>query len=327
MAVLAGQRRCRCMPLAGRGRQGPVARDMCRFWASTEDRTHEGGLPSAGQTSLGASGGIRLWVLPQFAGRRIIRPRGRMPRWLSRRPRVLAVPSSLMERLPRRRGHFQALRGCQSGMGKRLYVGNLPYNADEAMLKDVFGQEGRTVASVHIVMDRETNRPRGFAFVEMTTDGDAQKALAALDGSDFHGRTLRVNEAEDRRGPPGSGPRPGGGFGGSRPSGPGGSGGPRPSSPRPSSPRPDGPRSDDAPRPSGPSNGGGGGAAGPGGGAGGGGGSAGGGGFSRPKPGWSDPPAAPKKYEKAKPQRRRNDEDEDYGGRRGGRRFDEDDDT
>lgn len=197
-------------------------------------------------------------------------------------------------------------------MGKRLYVGNLPYDTDEAMLKEAFGQEGRTVASVHIVMDRETNRPRGFAFVEMTTDGDAQKAIAAMDGAEFHGRRLRVNEAEDRRGPAGggAGPRPGGGFGGPRPGG--GFGGPRPggpSAPRPDGPRSDGPRSDGPPRQGGPSGGGGG-----------------GGGFSRPKPGWSDPPAEPKKYEKQKPQRRRNDEDEDYGGRRGGRRFDDDDD-
>lgn len=188
-------------------------------------------------------------------------------------------------------------------MGKRLYVGNLPYDTDEAMLKEAFGQEGRTVATVHVVMDRETGRPRGFAFVEMASEGDAQKAIAAMDGAVFCGRNLRVNEAEDRRGPAG-GPRPGGGgFGGPRPGGPGGPGGPRP---------PSGPRNDGPPRTGGFSGGGSGG-----GGA--------GGGFSRPKPGWSDAPAEPKKYEKPKPQRRRGDEDEDYGGRRGGRRFDDDD--
>jgi RNA recognition motif-containing protein len=198
-------------------------------------------------------------------------------------------------------------------MGKRLYVGNLPYDTDEALLKEAFGQEGRAVATVHVVMDRETGRPRGFAFVEMATEGDAQKALAAMDGAVFCGRNLRVNEAEDRRGPAG-GPRPGGGFGGPRPAGPGGPGGPRP----PSGPRPDGP-----PRTGGFS-GGGGSSAGSSGGGGGFSGGSGGGGFSRPKPGWSDAPAEPKKYEKQKPQRRRGDEDEDYGGRRGGRRFDDD---
>lgn len=197
-------------------------------------------------------------------------------------------------------------------MGKRLYVGNLPYNADEAMLKEAFGQDGRAVATVHVVMDRETGRPRGFAFVEMASDEDAKKALAAMDGAEFGGRSLRVNEAEDRRGPP-SGPRPGG-FGGPRPSGPGGA-------PRPSGP----PREGGPPRPGGYSGGSSGGAPSGGGYSGGGGGSAGGGGFSRPKPGWSDPPAEPKKYDNKKPQRRRADEEQDYGGRRGGRRFDDDD--
>lgn len=171
-------------------------------------------------------------------------------------------------------------------MGKRLYVGNLPYNTDEAMLKEAFGQEGRTVASVHIVMDRETGRPRGFAFVEMTSDADAQKAIAAMDGAEFGGRNLRVNEAEDRRGP------------GAGPGGPRGPGGP---------PRPAG--AGGPPRPGGFSGGGGGA----------------GGGFSRPRPTWTDAPSEPKKYDSKKSPRRKSDEDQDYGGRRGGRRFDDDD--
>lgn len=176
-------------------------------------------------------------------------------------------------------------------MGKRLYVGNLPYNADEAMLKEAFGQEGRVVASVHIVMDRETGRPRGFAFVEMATDADAQKALAVMDGAEFGGRNLRVNEAEDRRSP-GAGPGgPRGPGAGPRPGGAGGPGGP--------------------PRPGGYSGGSAGGA--------------GGGGFSRPRPGWTDPPAEPKKYDAKKSPKRRSDEEPDFGGRRGGRRFDDDD--
>ena len=111
-------------------------------------------------------------------------------------------------------------------MGKRLYVGNLPYDADEAALREVFGQDGRVVERVHIVLDRETQRPRGFAFVEMATEDQARQAIAKLEGTMFGTRNLRVTEAEERRpgGPGGarpdrgpstnSGPRPSGGYGG-----------------------------------------------------------------------------------------------------------------
>lgn len=105
-------------------------------------------------------------------------------------------------------------------MGKRLYVGNLPYDADEASLRDAFSQDGRIVERVHIVIDRETQRPRGFAFVEMATDEQAKLAIETLDGSMFGTRQLRVTEAEERR-PAGAG-GPGGGPGGPRPGGPGG---------------------------------------------------------------------------------------------------------
>jgi RNA recognition motif-containing protein len=94
-------------------------------------------------------------------------------------------------------------------MGKRLYVGNLSFDTTEAALTSAFEQGGRKVASVSIVTDRDTGRPRGFAFVEMASDNDAQGAIKALDGSEVDGRTLRVNEAEERK------PRTGGG-GGSR---------------------------------------------------------------------------------------------------------------
>lgn len=106
-------------------------------------------------------------------------------------------------------------------MGKRLYVGNLPYDADEAALRAAFAQDGRRVERVHIVLDRETQRPRGFAFVEMATDDEARAAIAALDGTMFGMRQLRVTEAEDRRAGPGAprGPAPGGPRSGS--SGPG----------------------------------------------------------------------------------------------------------
>ncbi len=94
-------------------------------------------------------------------------------------------------------------------MGKRLYVGNLSFNTTDHTLQDAFAQDGRKVASVSIMLDRDTGRSRGFAFVEMETDEDAKAAIAAMDGYDLDGRALRVNEAEDRK--PRSG---GGGFGG-----------------------------------------------------------------------------------------------------------------
>src|SRR5690349_17433982 len=111
-------------------------------------------------------------------------------------------------------------------MGKRLYVGNLSYQTDDATLREAFGQEGRKVLTVHVVMDRDTGRPRGFAFVEMATDQDATAAITAMDGQELGGRTLRVSMAEDRRpqGGGGSGPRgprPAGSFSGpARPAGP-----------------------------------------------------------------------------------------------------------
>jgi RNA recognition motif-containing protein len=83
-------------------------------------------------------------------------------------------------------------------MSKKLYVGNLSFNSTEADLKDLFGRHG-TVESAAVIMDRETGRSRGFAFVEME-DAAAEKAMRALDGADLGGRTLKVNEAQDRRG-------------------------------------------------------------------------------------------------------------------------------
>lgn len=117
-------------------------------------------------------------------------------------------------------------------MGKRLYVGNLPYDVDEASLRAAFGQDGRSVERVHIVLDRETQRPRGFAFVEMATDEQARQAIATLDGTVLGARQLRVTEAEERRPGPGgpSGPRPDRppAAAGPRPAGGFGSGPPRP---------------------------------------------------------------------------------------------------
>ncbi len=101
-------------------------------------------------------------------------------------------------------------------MGKKLYIGNLPFSASEAELKELFETHG-TLASVSVITDRETGRSRGFAFVEFEDDSSAADAQRALDGHDMGGRTLRVNEAHDRgrgSGGGGGGYRGGGGGGG-----------------------------------------------------------------------------------------------------------------
>ncbi len=102
-------------------------------------------------------------------------------------------------------------------MSSRLYVGNLSFNSTNDSLREAFAQHG-TVTDVHIVMDRETGRSRGFAFVTMGSAGEASAAIAAMNGAMLDGRALRVNEAEERpqrsnRGPGGGG---GGGGGGGR---------------------------------------------------------------------------------------------------------------
>ena len=82
-------------------------------------------------------------------------------------------------------------------MSTRLFVGNLPFETSELDLRDLFGQSGQIV-EVKVVTDRETGRSRGFAFVEMSNADEAGKAIADLNGRDFGGRTLKVNEAEAR---------------------------------------------------------------------------------------------------------------------------------
>ena len=132
-------------------------------------------------------------------------------------------------------------------MAVRLFIGNLPYGASEADLRAHFSA---VAEPTHVVMpvDRETGRPRGFAFVEFADRAVAEEVIKRFDAQPFQGRNLAVSEArarEDR--PPGGprpggfgGPRPGGGFGGPRPGGPGGFGGPRPGGggfgPRPGGP-------------------------------------------------------------------------------------------
>ena len=115
-------------------------------------------------------------------------------------------------------------------MGKRLYVGNLSYNTSPEMLRTAFEQDGRKVTDVHIVMDRETGRSRGFGFVEMATDAEATAAVEAMNGAKVDGRALKVNEAREREGGGGGGHHRGGGGGGHGGGGGGHYGGPRRSS-------------------------------------------------------------------------------------------------
>jgi RNA recognition motif-containing protein len=99
-------------------------------------------------------------------------------------------------------------------MGKKLYVGNLPFSATEEELRELFERHG-AVASVSVVTDRETGRARGFGFVEMADETAATDAIRALDGTQLGGRSLKVNEAQDKRsgGGGGGGGRSGGGGG------------------------------------------------------------------------------------------------------------------
>ena len=109
-------------------------------------------------------------------------------------------------------------------MARKLYVGNLPYSADEQALQELFGSAG-TVETVSVMRDMATGRARGFAFVEMASDEDAQKAISLLNDKDFGGRNLMVNEARPKPAGGGGGGGGGGGYGG-------GGGGNRRSEPR-----------------------------------------------------------------------------------------------
>ena len=100
-------------------------------------------------------------------------------------------------------------------MGKKLYVGNLSYETSQSDLETMFGPHG-TVESAQVINDRATGRSKGFAFVEMSSDAEAQAAIAALDGQDCDGRPLKVNEAKPRESNGGGGGRSGGGRDGGR---------------------------------------------------------------------------------------------------------------
>ena len=111
-------------------------------------------------------------------------------------------------------------------MGKKLYVGNLPYTVTDSQLQQMFQAHG-TVQSAQVIMDRETGRSKGFGFVEMGSDQEAQAAISALNGSEIDGRSLTVNEARPKTEGGGGGGRGGrGGPGGGR-GGYGGGRGPR----------------------------------------------------------------------------------------------------
>ncbi len=111
-------------------------------------------------------------------------------------------------------------------MGSKLYVGNLSYNTTSSDLEQLCGQHG-TVQSAEVIQDRETGRSKGFGFVQMGSDEDAQAAITALNGQEVDGRALTVNEAKPREERPrggggGGGGGYGGGGGGGRSSGGGG---------------------------------------------------------------------------------------------------------
>ena len=113
-------------------------------------------------------------------------------------------------------------------MGRKLYVGNLSYSVDSSSLQEMFAQHG-TVESAEIISDRDTGRSKGFGFVQMGTDAEAATAISAMNGQEYDGRPLTVNEAKPREDRPrsggGGGGYGGGGGGGGRSGGGGGYGG------------------------------------------------------------------------------------------------------
>lgn len=82
-------------------------------------------------------------------------------------------------------------------MAKRIYVGSLPYSVDESQLQTLFAQYGQ-VNDVHVITDKITGQAKGFAFVEMSNEGEAEQAIRQLNGTEMGGRTLVVNEAKER---------------------------------------------------------------------------------------------------------------------------------
>jgi RNA recognition motif-containing protein len=117
---------------------------------------------------------------------------------------------------------FRGLNSLEVPMGKKLYVGNLPYSIDDSRLQSAFAEFG-AVASAKVITDRETGRSKGFGFVEMDSDSDAEAAIQKLNGAEMDGRAINVSEARPQEPREGGGGR-GGGFGGGGGRGGGGGG-------------------------------------------------------------------------------------------------------
>lgn len=109
-------------------------------------------------------------------------------------------------------------------MGRKLYVGNLPYSITEAKLESTFAEFGR-VESVKLITDRDTGQSKGFGFIEMSSDSEANAAISGLNGTDLEGRPMKVNEAKPQTNRGGGGGRGRGGYGGGGGGGRGGYGG------------------------------------------------------------------------------------------------------
>jgi RNA recognition motif-containing protein len=131
-------------------------------------------------------------------------------------------PFALQRRPRRSKRHFEG-QYREIEMGNRLYVGNLSFGSSEQSLRDAFSPHGEVV-DVHLVSDRMTGQSRGFGFVTMGSREQAESAMSAMNGADLDGRSLKVNEAEERSGGAGGGggARRGGGGGGGRGGGGGG---------------------------------------------------------------------------------------------------------
>ena len=162
--------------------------------------------------SVGLTIECNLWLFPIWS---LLLPRLIHPMGFNGSP-FLLDPGSV----PR----VVCLSSRSSIVGKKLYVGNLTYNVNESDLEALFTPFG-TVQSAQVIVDRDTNRSKGFGFVEMGSDAEAQAAIQGLDGRDHDGRNLTVNEAKPREERGGGGGRGGYGGGGGRSGGGGGYGG------------------------------------------------------------------------------------------------------
>jgi len=132
---------------------------------------------------------------------------------------ILAIANNPATLFKRSRSGVPVLSAFFNSKTMKLYLGNLPFSASEDDIREAFSAYG-TIEDLFIPLDRETNRPRGFAFITLADDDLARKAIEEMDGSDLQGRNLRVNEAEERR--PQQNRGGGGGYGGDRRGGGGG---------------------------------------------------------------------------------------------------------